>query len=132
MTKRIEGMCPHCGWRYDVLLAHANSGLVPKHDHPTQEKAMCPGSDQGPRNPESDRRPLWKDLPNERPPTDHERKGTAEVTSPREPTQTRMLLVVLKKPVRLPICFLDAIKEGGIEKISAFDEAVDEQIGTTG
>lgn len=44
------------------------------------------------------------------------------VPSPgREPgeTETRLLLVTLKRPVKLPICFLDAIREGGIEKIAA-------------
>lgn len=48
-----------------------------------------------------------------------------------EPRQTRMILVTLKRPVRLPICFLDAVREGGIEKISAFDEALQTQLGAT-
>lgn len=40
------------------------------------------------------------------------------------PQQTRMLLLRLKKPVPLPTCLLDAIKDGGIESISAFEEDV--------
>jgi len=61
--RRIEYMCPHCGWRFDALLAHDNSGLVPHHAYPPTPVGgrLCPGSDQAPRNPESDRRPLWKD-----------------------------------------------------------------------
>lgn len=80
-TPRIEYMCPHCGWRFDALLAHQNkfgAGLVPEHAYPRYGPVggrLCPGSNQNPRNPESDRRPLWKDLPNERAPTDHERKA---------------------------------------------------------
>ncbi len=83
---RIEFMCPHCGWRFDALLAHDNpfgSGLVPKHDLMTAQgeriksAGECPGSNQAPRNPESDRRPLWKDLPGERSPTEHERQAPA-------------------------------------------------------
>jgi len=35
-----------------------------------------------------------------------------------------MLLLRLKKPVPLPTCLLDAIKDGGIESISAFEEDV--------
>jgi hypothetical protein len=41
-----------------------------------------------------------------------------------EPRQTRLILVTLKKPVKLPVCLLDAIRLGGIEKISALDEAI--------
>lgn len=72
MSNRIEYMCPFCGWCFNALLAHDNpfgSGLVPKHDYammgldgtskePWKE---CPGSNQNPRNSESDKRPLWKD-----------------------------------------------------------------------
>lgn len=46
-------MCPHCGWLFDA------TGLVPDHDVP-----QCPGSHQNPRNPETDRRPLWNGNPN--------------------------------------------------------------------
>ena len=59
--RRIERMCPHCGWRFDVLLAHENNDLVPNHFYPVHG-ILCPGNNQGPRNPDSDRRPLWKDL----------------------------------------------------------------------
>lgn len=63
-----ELMCPHCGWKYDPAdkrwgtkqLPHE---LVPTHDFPRMCRAVCPGSQQHPRNPETDRRPLWKDLP---------------------------------------------------------------------
>lgn len=46
-------MCPHCGWRYTMGQFDAADGLVPDHH------AACPGSKQHPRNPDSDRRPLW-------------------------------------------------------------------------
>ena len=64
--RRIEYMCPHCGWRFDALLAHRNNGLVPLHSQTAaiDSEAVgnsCPGGDQHPRNPDSDRRPLWKD-----------------------------------------------------------------------
>lgn len=72
MTPHI---CPHCGWQYDPN-DYAKPGddgrsfaLVPAHQwklwspvHGVIE-VTCPGADQHPRNPESDRRPLWKDLP---------------------------------------------------------------------
>lgn len=61
-------MCPYCGLIYDPneVPWHLRSvaQLVPEHflgDGPER----CPGSWQNPRNPESDRRPLWKDLPEE-------------------------------------------------------------------
>lgn len=46
------------------------------------------------------------------------------------PQQTRMILVRLKRPVRLPTSLLDAIREGGIEKVSAFEEDVPDEQGT--
>lgn len=60
-----ELMCPHCGFRYDP-------NGVPWHLHCSVERLVpehfldggpgrCPGSWQNPRNPESDRRPLWRD-----------------------------------------------------------------------
>jgi hypothetical protein len=75
VTDRIEYMCPHCGWRFDALLAR-ECNLVPRHAYPPTPVGgrLCPGSEQGPRNPDSDRRPLWKDLPGAREPTDHERR----------------------------------------------------------
>ena len=60
--RRIEYMCPHCGWRFDVRLSHKNNDLVPAHYYPAYSVLLCPGNNQGPRNPDSDRRPLWKDL----------------------------------------------------------------------
>lgn len=66
MTERAELMCPHCGWRYPV---GRGRGLVPGHAVRGYRTGMyCPGSAQNPRNPESDRRPLWKDLPGGRAP----------------------------------------------------------------
>lgn len=57
-------MCPHCGMIYDrnEVPWHLRSveGLVPEHFlKDTTER--CPGSWQAPRNPESDRRPLWSE-----------------------------------------------------------------------
>jgi DnaJ-class molecular chaperone len=49
-------MCPWCGWQFEDRRGH----LVPEHGcdgHAVQ----CPGVGQNPRNPLSDRRPLWKD-----------------------------------------------------------------------
>lgn len=67
-----ELMCPHCGWCYDPQ-KYAKPGddgrsfaLVPGHDFGKGDGVYpfsCPGSEQCPRNPETDRRPLWKDLP---------------------------------------------------------------------
>ncbi len=62
--------CPHCGWQYDPA-DYSTPGddgrsfsLVPAHaDIPTAMvhdiRVDCPGTEQHPRNPESDRRPLW-------------------------------------------------------------------------
>jgi hypothetical protein len=36
--------------------------------------------------------------------------------------KTKMLLVILKQPVSLPVSFIDAIQQGGIEKVSALEE----------
>ena len=60
-------MCPHCGWQYDPqkFSKPGDDGrpfaLVPTHDFPKPARQVCPGTEQHPRNPESDRRPLWKD-----------------------------------------------------------------------
>lgn len=67
-----ESQCPYCGWKYPFV-----HGLVPPHNYvvtavpsvvvsvPEDEAHLevrpCPGSQQAPRNPESDKRPLWKD-----------------------------------------------------------------------
>ncbi len=50
-------MCPYCG-----DLVHLRHGLT--RAHPLSNRApgdpeTCPGSEQNPRNPWSDRRPLW-------------------------------------------------------------------------
>jgi rubredoxin len=50
-------MCPNCGWLYKE-----RPGLVPDHELELPSE-KCPGSGQVPRNPESDRRPLWNRLP---------------------------------------------------------------------
>lgn len=55
-----EYMCPHCG---EIFVALNSSRLIPTHDFPRPFRAVCPGSGQNPRNPLSDSRPLWKDLP---------------------------------------------------------------------
>lgn len=57
-------MCPQCGWQYDPHdwphneLPHE---LVPIHSQTVASSAVCLGTGQHPRNPETDRRPLWKD-----------------------------------------------------------------------
>lgn len=50
---RSESMCPHCGQLF------RSSSLIPIHDEAPPARAVCPGSGQNPRNPLSDRRPLW-------------------------------------------------------------------------
>ena len=56
-------MCPYCGTLFTYAQCHAAAipGMIPTHDWPPHAHAVCPGSLQGPRNPETDRRPLWKD-----------------------------------------------------------------------
>ena len=66
MNRRIEYMCPHCGWRFDALLAKDGAVPVHKWEPEPRRSVRCPGSEQAPRNLESDKRPLWKDLPEER------------------------------------------------------------------
>lgn len=70
---RHPSMCPHCGWVYEN-----KGGLVPKHVDlqplnfaeppttavPANAIDLCPGSEQCPRNPRADRRPLWNGQPN--------------------------------------------------------------------
>lgn len=51
-------MCPHCGKLFDW------ASKVPTHDYPPPCRSVCPGSGQLPRNPETDRRPLWSGKPN--------------------------------------------------------------------
>lgn len=64
-ARRAEYMCPHCGWKFPTR--RAKRGLVPPHpwEPSGMLRAFCPGSSQIPRNPLSDFRPLWKDLPKE-------------------------------------------------------------------
>lgn len=55
-------MCPYCGMVFEASMAYENPfgpGLVPWHTF--HRMAECPGSNQRPRNPESDRRPLWSE-----------------------------------------------------------------------
>ena len=65
-------MCPHCGLVYDADEAASKHeatnpdepylySLVPKHDE--SPGVACPGSEQCPRNPESDLRTLWNGEP---------------------------------------------------------------------
>lgn len=50
--------CPHCGRLFTILIGR----LIPIHELPdTLTNIRCPGSQQTPRNTDSDRRPLWKD-----------------------------------------------------------------------
>jgi hypothetical protein len=58
MTKRpkSQSMCPHCGKIWSGM-----KDLIPTHDFPVPCRAVCPGSGQCPRNPLTDKRPLWKD-----------------------------------------------------------------------
>lgn len=57
MTK---SMCPHCG----RIFGRTKLGKVPHHVTPHPHIfAACPGSLQTPRNPDTDKRPLWKDDP---------------------------------------------------------------------
>lgn len=58
--------CPQCGWTYDPATESPAKGdwgsaweLVPTHSSLT--RAICPGSQQHPRNAETDRRPLWSE-----------------------------------------------------------------------
>jgi len=62
VTSITPSMCPHCG----KLFARAGLALIPIHaDHGNGDRPReCPGSGQLPRNPESDRRPLWNGKPN--------------------------------------------------------------------
>lgn len=66
----MQVMCPHCGETFDGC----SSALIPVHvmklspgqdvvfrKTAIQYRINCPGSGQIPRNPESDKRPLWKD-----------------------------------------------------------------------
>jgi hypothetical protein len=56
-------MCPFCG----ALFQPTGARLIPDHKielERTDEWQPCPGSGQHPRNPESDRRPLWDGTPN--------------------------------------------------------------------
>jgi hypothetical protein len=53
------GMCPHCG--LEVGVKH---GLTRLHRDP--DGHVCRGSEQNPRNAESDARPLWNGKRNER------------------------------------------------------------------
>jgi len=51
-------MCPQCGWLFDL----GSRSLIPTHH--IGAGAECAGSEQKPRNPDADRRPLWSGKPN--------------------------------------------------------------------
>lgn len=52
----LHDMCPHCG-----RLFRKTGKLIPVHGllEMLPRASCCPGSEQVPRNPESDKRPLW-------------------------------------------------------------------------
>ncbi len=58
-------MCPSCGMKYTP--EGESYRLVPKHNLLTAQgeriksAGECPGSEQCPRNAESDKRPLWSE-----------------------------------------------------------------------
>ncbi len=67
--RKIQHMCPQCG----KLFGRLKGSLIPVHPdlRPIDPAAFtisssssCPGSEQNPRNPLSDRRPLWNGEPN--------------------------------------------------------------------
>jgi hypothetical protein len=59
--EQTASMCPHCG----ELFVQLDNGLIPSHfDSAFEVHGICAGTGQGPRNPESDRRPLWNGKPN--------------------------------------------------------------------
>ncbi len=63
--------CPHCDREFSAsgytaaAVPVACKPLTPIHSWtaPDDKSYRCPGSEQTPRNAESDRRPLWKDDP---------------------------------------------------------------------
>lgn len=58
MARKV--MCPHCG-----ELVYTRRRLTAVHRlEADPDRDTCPGSQQIPRNPESDRRPLWNGRPN--------------------------------------------------------------------
>ncbi len=82
-----EAMCPHCGRRFSYAECWESGifGTILEHAYPATPVGgrLCPGSLQGPRNPESDRRPLWKDLPGGRGPTPHEARPSSDFVGTR-------------------------------------------------
>jgi DNA-directed RNA polymerase subunit M/transcription elongation factor TFIIS len=60
MQRKTQYMCPHCGMIFENL----TGSLIPIHkwERGHNDCIRCPGSEQAPRNPLSDRRPLWKDM----------------------------------------------------------------------
>jgi hypothetical protein len=57
-------ICPFCGWKYrprEYQPALSPHEFVPHHPYPQPGGSWCPGTEQHPRNPETDRRRLWKD-----------------------------------------------------------------------
>ncbi len=57
-------MCPHCGELFPQSQL-VGGRLIPTHDYPRPCRSVCPGTEQNPRNPETDHRTLWKNLPKE-------------------------------------------------------------------
>lgn len=54
------GMCPHCG-----VISRLKLSLTPIHGYEDETGyRTCPGSQQNPRNAESDGRVLWNGKPN--------------------------------------------------------------------
>jgi hypothetical protein len=52
----VTGKCPACG-----ALVAIEGRLTVVHNEPKYGLLLCLGSKQIPRNPESDRRPLWSE-----------------------------------------------------------------------
>ena len=62
VAKGGEGLimykCPHCGW----LTERLRNRLIPHHPvRGYRDGMICPGSNQNPRNAESDKRPTWSE-----------------------------------------------------------------------
>jgi hypothetical protein len=97
-------MCPHCGRLFepaDMERARIPS-KIPEHafpDHPIAGRYwLCPGGGQHPRNPESDRRPLWAQEPLTPPGVndlERLRNGLAEVVREGHRAWWRDILIML-------------------------------------
>lgn len=99
-------VCPHCGWEFERTRRHLNR-LVPDHYWPAPFDALCPGSQQNPRNPDSDKRPLWKDEPAQQISRDRMARIIAELIGDKhqlEKEVARLQALVLSLADKLAIC----------------------------